>query len=77
MNTMYANFETMTAEKIRELLKARANAAGSQRKLAAQIPCSFVYLSEIIRGTRAPGPKILEYLGLEKHSKTSYSPKST
>jgi transcriptional regulator with XRE-family HTH domain len=46
------------------LLKARLSTQ-SQRELAAEMSCSEPYLSDVLRGRRGPGPKILAYLGLE------------
>lgn len=48
-----------------ELLKERMKGR-SMRALAREIPCSAPYLSDVMNGNRAAGPKILEYLGLEK-----------
>lgn len=53
----------MTTDPI-ELLKERQRGQ-SLRSLAKQIPCSAAYLSDVFRGQRAPGPKILKFLGLE------------
>lgn len=38
----------------------------SLRQYARQIGISAPYLSDVYRGNRRPGPKILKYLGLEK-----------
>lgn len=35
------------------------------KELAAEMNCSAAYLSDVLNGRREPGPKILEYLGLE------------
>ena len=40
----------------------------TMRELAREIPCSAPYLSDIFNGNRAPGPKILTYLGIEKRT---------
>lgn len=45
---------------------------GSLRALAREIPCSAPYLSDIFKGRRQPGPKILSYLGIEKQSHYNY-----
>lgn len=37
-----------------------------QRALARKMHISDVYLSEVVRGIKSPGPKILRYLGLER-----------
>ena len=36
------------------------------KALAAEMQCSAAYLSDVLNGRRDPGPKILEYLGLER-----------
>jgi len=41
----------------------------SQRSLAKEIPCSAPYLSDVLKGNRTPGPRILNYLGLQKTEK--------
>jgi transcriptional regulator with XRE-family HTH domain len=38
----------------------------SQLDLAKEIGCSETYVSLVLSGERDPGPRILEYLGLEK-----------
>ena len=48
-----------------ELLRSRLTGK-SMRALAREIPCSAPYLSDVLNGNRAPGPRILAYLGLEK-----------
>jgi hypothetical protein len=53
------------------LLKA-AERAGSQKALAAQIPCSEPYIAMVLNGHREPGPKVLEFLGLERVTRVSY-----
>ena len=48
-----------------EMLKERMGTR-SLRALAREIPCSAPYLSDILNGNRQAGPKILDFLGLEK-----------
>jgi hypothetical protein len=48
-------------ELLRDRMKGR-----SLRALAREIPCSAPYLSDILNGNRAAGPKILAFLGLTK-----------
>jgi transcriptional regulator with XRE-family HTH domain len=58
------------------VLMLRSKMAGrSLRALSREIGCSAAYLSDIMRGNRAPGPKILAYLGLSREVKvrTSYT----
>lgn len=38
----------------------------SLRALAREIGCAAPYLSDVYRGRRTPGPKILAFLGLTK-----------
>ena len=45
----------------------------TQDEMAASLGVSAAYISEILGGTRRPGPKILEALGLR--SETVYLPK--
>jgi hypothetical protein len=40
--------------------------------LAKEIGCSKAYLSYVLNGHRAPGPKVLAYLGLERVQSTVY-----
>jgi hypothetical protein len=42
----------------------------SLRSYATQFDCSAAYLSDIYKGKRDPGPKILKPLGLERKTKT-------
>lgn len=48
------------------LLRARIEAANSQKLAADALGVSEAYLSDIVRGHKAPGPKILNALGLER-----------
>lgn len=45
---------------------AKKRGARPWRELAAEIGCSAAYLSDVINGRRDPGPKILDFLGLER-----------
>lgn len=47
-----------------DLLRAEIEKAGSLRKYAKQSGYTAAYLSDVLRGRRDPGPKILEPLGL-------------
>lgn len=38
----------------------------SQRALAREIGISPMFLTDILKGRRGPGPKVLAYLGLEE-----------
>lgn len=44
----------------------RRIAKSTAKQVAEDIGVSASYLSEVIRGSRDPGPKILDALGLEK-----------
>jgi transcriptional regulator with XRE-family HTH domain len=57
----------VTDSEIRDRLKRCVTAAGSQRALADKIGVSAPYLSDVLNGNRNPGPKVLAYLGLERH----------
>lgn len=56
-------------KKLREMIAVE----GSQAALAHKLGVSRSYLSEILKGTRTPGRKVLANLGLE--SRTVYIPK--
>ena len=62
-NQRIANLRIMTIETFLRELKRDADAAGGQHKLALDIGCSQAYLSEVLRGTRQPGRKILDHYG--------------
>jgi lambda repressor-like predicted transcriptional regulator len=57
------------------MLRERQNGK-SLRALAREIPCSVAYLSDVLATPpkRAPGPTILKFLGLQRHTsrRTSY-----
>jgi len=44
----------------------------SLRKLAAELGISAPYLSDIFKGQRTVGPKVLKALGLERSTKVTY-----
>lgn len=54
-----------------ELLKKRKGVK-SLRTFAKEIPCSAAYLSDVMRGARPAGPRILTYLGIEREKSVSY-----
>jgi hypothetical protein len=56
----------MNANDVRELLRERVKAAGSQYKLAAAIGVDYGHLNAAVNGRCAPGPKILRALGLRR-----------
>ncbi|GGD43958.1 hypothetical protein [Aureimonas glaciei] len=56
----------MTAADVRQILAAACRTAGSAKAWAAANGCSPSYVAEVLAGTRDPGPKILDGLGVEK-----------
>lgn len=46
-------------------LRAACRAAGSERRWAQTHGLSAQYVNDVLRGRRAPGPKLLAALGLE------------
>jgi hypothetical protein len=56
----------LTHDELIELIRAAAQAAGSQRALARQWNVSPAYITDLLRDLRDPGPKILEALGYER-----------
>ena len=61
-----------TQEYIRRQLAGMVEECGTYAKAAAKIGVSVPYLFEIVKGTRQPGPKILDYFDLEKTVEVSY-----
>lgn len=47
-------------------IKNRIEERGSQKALAKEWGISEAYLCDILKGNRAPGPKILNPLGMKK-----------
>lgn len=56
----------MTADDVRRLIERKCREAGGQKAWADQIKVSPTFLSEVIRGDRAPSQRILEPLGLKR-----------
>lgn len=48
------------------LLRERVDAAGSQRAWASAHGLSHSYVGEVLRGSRAPGARVLHALGLRR-----------
>jgi hypothetical protein len=46
-------------------LRALVREHGSQQKAADVMGVSRIYFGEVLRGTRAPGPKILNFFDVE------------
>lgn len=55
---------TMSEQAVREVLRAAVAKAGNHKSFAAANGVGQQYVSEILRGTRAPSPRILAALGL-------------
>ena len=47
-------------------LRKRLDKAGTQTALAKELGISKPYLSDILRGRRDPGPKVLEQIGIRR-----------
>lgn len=56
----------MTPEQVRDLLRARARALGSQTALAKQLDVSIALINQIISGRAEPAKKICHALGIER-----------
>lgn len=53
---------------VRKMLYNLVRRVKSQEKAGNLIGVSKVFISMVMRGKRAPGPKILNYFGLEEHT---------
>jgi transcriptional regulator with XRE-family HTH domain len=62
----------LTQEEFLGLIRDDADAEGSQKALAAKLDVSEAYLSDVLRGRRAAGNKILSRYNLRVE--TSYVP---
>lgn len=60
----------LTQEEFLGLIRDDADAEGSQKALAAKLEVSEAYLSDVLRGRRAAGNKILSRYNLR--AETSY-----
>jgi hypothetical protein len=56
----------MTKETLIETLRRRVNLAGTAYRAAADLDVSDSHLSDVLKGRREPGPKLLKALKLEK-----------
>jgi transcriptional regulator with XRE-family HTH domain len=54
----------MTSEQVRNLMRARIKKVGLAQDWAREIGVSPQYVSDVLRGHREPGQKILDALGL-------------
>lgn len=69
MYSMSANIMSMDRKyDVEGVLKLLVEAQGerSLRSYASSIGCSAAYLCDVYHGNRAPGPKILKVLGLQR-----------
>jgi hypothetical protein len=48
-----------------DTLRQRVQVAGSQRKLASEYGMSVAFISSVLKGRKAPGPRLLDRLGYE------------
>ena len=62
----------LTQEEFLGLIRDDADAEGSQKALAAKLDVSEAYLSDVLRGRRSAGNKILSRYNLR--AVTSYEP---
>jgi transcriptional regulator with XRE-family HTH domain len=62
----------LTQDEFLGLIRDDADAEGSQKALAAKLDVSQAYLSDVLRGRRAAGNKILSRYNLR--AETSYVP---
>lgn len=56
----------MNESQVLELIKQRANEAGSQKALAETLGVSAPYLSDVINGRREPSENLLSRLGIRR-----------
>jgi transcriptional regulator with XRE-family HTH domain len=64
----------MNEQEVIALVAAQAKEAGSMRELARRWGITVSYVSDLLNGRRAPGPKILGPLGLERVKRIEYRP---
>lgn len=56
----------MNDDDVRRLLRKEAEKLGSQRALARSLGLSAAFVSDVLRGNRAPSGPLLDLLGLER-----------
>lgn len=54
----------MTVEDVRELLRTACQKAGGQKHWAKEADLSAQFVGDVLKGKRAPGPRMLSALGL-------------
>lgn len=57
---------TLSEAEVRQTVHDRVVRAGSMRAAAREFGVTVSYVSDLLNGRRAPGPKILGPLGLER-----------
>lgn len=62
----YGNVRLLTDADVRDLIKTEITRHGSGHKLARKWGVSPPFLSMVLTGRRAPGPRVLQALGLEQ-----------
>lgn len=60
----------MTRDDVISILQ-RKQGERSLREFAKELKCSAAYLSDLYRGNREPGPRIMRYLGLTRDRVTN------
>lgn len=65
----------MTESEVIALVRRKVDEAGSMREYARQTGVTVSYVSDLLNGRRAPGPKILGPLGIERVKVVDYRPK--
>lgn len=53
-------------DRLREMIQIGVTVDGSQKAFAKRVGISEQYLSDILKGRREPGAKLLNYFGLER-----------
>lgn len=61
----------MTEKNVIEILEKRRGVR-SIRELAAELKCSPTFVSDVLRGTRPPTPKLLKKIGLQRVKTVKY-----
>lgn len=56
----------ITRDELTELIRAAARKAGSQRALARGWKVTPAYITDLLKGLRDPGPRILAAMGYER-----------
>lgn len=61
----------MNKDDVIDMLKKKQGEM-TQKEFAAEIDCSLSYLIDLYAGRRDPGPKILDFLGIERQRVVTY-----